>query len=69
MWTGNGLDESEQGGFVMTMTRIKRTEGCCQLLQSSLAAFRAYHRHTEEEEEAMKLVAFVLAMKREEDAE
>jgi hypothetical protein len=51
------------------MTRRRRTEGCCQCLESSLAASRAYHKHAEEEEEARKLIVLAMAMKQEEDAE
>ncbi len=62
------MDELEQGGFVMTMTKRRRTEGRPQCLKSSLAASGAYHRRAEEEEEARKLVALAMAIKQEEDA-
>jgi hypothetical protein len=70
MWTGNSLDESEQEGFAMTMTRRRSMEGRCQCLESSLAASRVYHRHAEEEEEeeARKLIPLATAIKCEEDA-
>jgi hypothetical protein len=66
------------GTYVMNGSmevRRRRTQGHCQCLESSLAAFRASHRHMEEEEEeeeeegASKLVALATAMKREKDAE
>ena len=44
-------------------------EGCCQCLESSLAASEAYHRCTEEKEEARKLIVLATTMKQEEDAE
>ncbi len=44
-------------------------EGRRQCLESSSAASEAYHRHTEEEEEARKLVDLATAIKQEEGAE